>query len=246
MRFLIGAIVLFAISFGLVFLFSPPSRSPGPVDVVAVLDAQPEEYSQIYSAFQTIGSDDLSEMDRSILAFSKHEDQKTLRQEIGGLMVRAVKNHPDGLANAGLPALERVSRETLAQIRRYQKHGPDFCDVSIRRDYANSEIILHNDLPEKDAIKVIAELKQARFDLAVTTLEALAEGTRNPVPVPDIKPEALKQALLDAASDRQDRILEQLGRYELDCDDVETVIVVGLSIPDRDNRHAALADAMRR
>jgi hypothetical protein len=245
MRFLIGAIVLFAISFGLVFLFSPPAQKPGPVDIVAVLGEQSEEYAQIYSAFQSIGSDDLSELDRSILAFSKHEDQPTLRQEIGGLMVRAVKNHPDSLSNAGLPALERVSRETLAQIRRYQEHGPDFCDVSIRRDYANAEIILHNNLPERDAVRIIDEIKQARFHLAVTTLEAVAEGTRNPVPVPDIKPEALKQALLNSASDRQDRILEQLGRYELDCDDIETVIVVGLSIPDRDSRHAALADAMR-
>jgi hypothetical protein len=246
MRFLIGAVILFVVSFSAVLLFRPAPEPRGPVDVVAVLDDQPEEYAQIYRAFQEIGTDDIGELNRSILAFSKHEDLSTLRQEIGGLMTRTVKNQPDTLIKAGLPLLEKISRETLAQIRRYQQHGPDFCDVSIRGNYANAEKILHNDLPEKDAIRIIAELKQKRFDLAVSTIQATAEGARHPVDVPSIDPETLQKAMLDTASDRQDRILQQFGQYELDCEDVETIIVVGLSIPDRDLRHAALANAIRR
>lgn len=246
MRFLIGAIVLFAVSFGLVLYFSPPARTPGPVDVAAVLEAQPEEFSLIYRAFQDIGTDDINELDRSILAFNKHEDLNTLRQEIGGLIVRAITDRPEQLRQAGLPVLERISRETLAQIRRYQANGPDFCDVSIRRDYASAEKILHNNLPEKDAIRIAAELKQARFDLAVVMLEAAAEGVRHPVPVPQIDHDELMQAMIDVASDRQDRILKQLGQYERNCDDLETIIVVGLSVPDQNKRHAALADALNR
>ncbi|HMB47988.1 MAG TPA: hypothetical protein VKN63_06900 [Afifellaceae bacterium] len=246
MRFVIGAILLFAVSFGAVFLLRSSNHPEVPVDIEAVLDAQPEEIAQIYRAFQTIGDEDLDEINRSMLAFGKHENPDTLRHEIGGLMVRSFKNRPDGLSNAGLPVLERISRETLAQIRRYQPHGPDFCDVSIRRDYASAEKILHNDLPDKDAELIIAEIEKARFELAAVTIKAVAESARNPVPVPQVDPDELKKALLAAADDRQDRILQSFGQYELTCDDVETAIVVGLSIPDQNFRHAALAQAIRR
>lgn len=246
MRFLIGAVILFALSFGLVFFLRPSGEPETPVDIMSVLESQPTEYVTIYRAFRSIGDDESQELDRSIRSYASHEDEQLFHKEVGGLVVRAVKNNPKNLRQAGLPLLEKVSRETLAQIRRYQKYGPDFCDVQIRPDYVSAEKILHNDLPDKDADRIIEEFKKSRFELAISTLEAAAEGAVHPVPIPQIGKDQLMEALLAAGDERQDRIIERIEKYERNCDDIETLILVGLSIPNRDIRHAVLADAVNR
>jgi hypothetical protein len=246
MRFVVGAVILFLLSFGVVFMLRPPSEPEAPVDVMAVLEKQPREYANIYRAFQAFGDKEVQELDRSIRSFASHKDEPLFQKEVGGLVVRAVKDNPKNLSHAGLPLLEKVSRETLAQIRRYQRYGPDFCDVQIRPDYASAEKILLNDLPDKDAERIIEDFNKRRFDLAISTLEAAAEGAAHPVPIPNIDGEILKAALLAAGDERQDRIIEQFDRYESDCEGIETLILVGLSIPQRDIRHAVLAEAVNR
>lgn len=246
MRFIVGAVILFALSFGLVFFLRPPAKPEAPVDVMSVLQSQPTEYAAIYKAFQSIGDEESQELNRSIRSYASHEDVQLFHKEVGGLVVRTIKNNPKNLSQAGLPLLEKVSRETLAQIRRYQQYGPDFCDVQIRPDYVSAEKILHNDLPDKDADKIIEDFKQRRFTLAISTLEAAAEGAAHPVPIPAVDKDRLKEALLAAGDERQDRIIERIEKYETDCEGIETLILVGLSIPDQDIRHAVLADVVNR
>lgn len=246
MRFIVGAVILFLLSFGVVFMLRPDSEPQGPVDIVAVLDTQPPEYSTIYKAFQAFGDKEVQELDRSVRSFASHKDEKLFHKEVGGLVVRAVRENPKNLSHAGLPLLEKISREQLAQIRRYQRYGPDFCDVQIRPDYVSAEKILVNDLPDKDAEKIIADFNKERFELSISTLEAAAEGAAHPVPIPEIDHDTLMNALLAAGDERQDRIIEQFDRYDRDCEGVETMILVGLSIPQRDIRHAVLAEAVNR
>ncbi|HSM40073.1 MAG TPA: hypothetical protein VK862_04940 [Afifellaceae bacterium] len=246
MRFIVGAIVLVLLSFGVVFMLRPDSGPEAPVDVIAVLETQPREYSDVYNAFKAFGDKEVEELDRSIRSFASHKDEKLFHKEVGGLVVRAVKENPKNLSHAGLPLLEKISREQLAQIRRYQRYGPDFCDVQIRPDYVSAEKILLNDLPDRDAEKIIADFNKERFELSISTLEAAAEGAAHPVPIPEIDHDTLMNALLAAGDERQDRIIEQFDRYDRDCEGVETMILVGLSIPQRDIRHAVLAQAVNR
>ena len=242
MRFAIGVIVLFALSFGGVFWFGSTSSAPVSVDVVELLKKEPEEYSRIYAAFRKINADEISEFNRALIAYSKHENLKALRQDIGGLMLRVIGNEAGNLPRSGRPWLEKITRKTLGLTRQYNKHGEDFCFLSSHHDHPNAEKLLRDRLSDKEAAEFIAGFKAERFELAVLMLEAIVEGGQKPVAVPGVNQAELEQALIEAASGEDADVLRKMRNDQRSCEEIIALLDSALNIRDQNTRHAMLAE----
>ncbi len=241
MRFLIGTIIIFAASFGGVFYFGSSASAPVSADVISILKTQPEEYSRVYAAFQTIQSDEIGELDRSFIAFGKHQNERALRQDIGGPMLRMIANEVESMRLSGRTRLEKLTRKSLGLVRQYLRYGDDFCDATIAGDYGSATRIITNDIADKDAEKALAEFKQQRFEIAVLALDTIAAGRRNRVSVPSFGEEEMAAALAEAASETQARLLESKNEGRRSCRQSEALMDAALNIANNDMRHRVLA-----
>lgn len=242
MRFAFGVIVLFAVSFGAVFWFQSSSKAPAPVDVVELLNSEPEEYRRVHQAFQEIGADETEELKRALVAYNRHRNRNALRQDVGGLIYRVLDSRQDVLNRAGLTWLERITRGTIDLMRRYSAYGETFCSLSIQRDYFNAERILAENRREQETIELIEEFKQARFELFVLMLQALVDGRSNPVSVPEANQNSLNEILIAAANAEDAEIIRKLTTTDWSCREAFAVLETALAIKNDGERHIMLAE----
>ena len=242
MRFLFGVIILFAASFGGVYWYQNLHKPDEPVDVAALLESEPEEYRRIYQAFGKIGSDETQELERALIAYHSHRNKNALRQDVGGLAHRAIENRQDVLNSAGLPWLERITRETVDLIHRYGTYGEAFCSLSIQRDHLNAERVLGENRREQETIELIEEFTQARFELIVLMLEALVDGRSNPVALPELERGDLNEILKASASAEDAEIIRKLKAPNWTCREALAVLETALSIENEGERYVTLAE----
>ena len=242
MRFLFGVIVLFAASFGGVYWYQNLHKPQEPVDVAAVLEGETEEYRRVHRAFGKIGSDEIQELDRALIAYHSHRNKNALRQDVGGLAYRAIESRQDMLNSAGLPWLERITRETVDLIHRYGEYGEAFCSLSIQRDHLNAERVLAENRREQETIELVEEFTQARFELVVLMLEALVDGKSNPVALPKVNRRDLNEILKASASAEDAEIIRKLKTPDWTCREALAVLQTALSIENEGERYVTLAE----
>ena len=242
MRFLFGVIILFAASFGGVYWYQNLHQPKEPVDVAALLESEPEEYRRIHRAFGKIGSDEIQELDRALVAYHSHRNKNALRQDVGGLAYRAIESRQDMLNSAGLPWLERITRETVDLIHRYGKYGEAFCSLSIQRDHLNAERILGENRREQETIELVEEFRQARFELVALMLEAVVDGKSNPVALPKVNRGDLNEILKASASAEDAEIIRKLKTPDWTCREALAVLQTALSIENEGERYVTLAE----
>ena len=242
MRFLFGVIILFAASFGGVYWYQSLHQPEEPVDVAALLASEPEEYRRIHLAFGKIGSDEIQELDRALIAYHSHRNKNALRQDVSGLAYRAIESRQDMLNSAGLPWLERITHETVDLIHRYGKYGEAFCSLSIQRDHLNAERVLAENRREQETIELVEEFSQARFELVVLMLEALVDGKSNPVSLPEVDRSDLNEILKASASAEDAEIIRKLKTPNWTCREALAVLQTALSIENEGERYVTLAE----
>ena len=157
-------------------------------------------------------------------------------------MLRVIDAGSGNLARAGRPWLEKIARKTLGLTRQYSKYGEEFCYLSSRHDHPNAERLLKDLITDEEAVESIAGFKSVRFELAVLMLEAVVDGTHNPVAVPSVNRAVLDQGLIAAASKQNARVLENMRGDDRSCEEIIAVMESALSIKDQATRHAMLAE----
>ncbi len=242
MRFLFGVVILFAASFGGVYWFQDLHQPQEPVDVVALLESEPEEYRRIHHSFAKIGPDETQELKRALIAYHNHRNKNALRQDVGGLAYRAIESRQDMLNSAGLPWLERITRETVDLIHRYGTYGEAFCSLSIQQDHLNAERVLGENRREQETIELVEEFTQARFELVVLMLEALVDGKSNPVAMPEVNRGDLNEILKASASAEDAEIIRKLKTPDWTCREALAVLQTALSIENEGERYVTLAE----
>lgn len=242
MRFLFFVAVLFGASFGGVYWYQLQQQPRGPVDIVALLEREPEEYRRVQRAFSAIGPAETGELERALIAYDSHRNKNTLRQDVGGLASRAVEDRRQMLDNAGLAWQERITRRTVDLMRRYASFGEVFCTYALQRDHVNAERVLGQNRRQQETAELIEEFTQTRFELAVLMLEAVVDGKSNPEPLPDYDPGDLNDILIASASAENARMIRKLKAEEWSCSETLTVLETALAIKDDGDRHVLLAE----
>ena len=242
MRFLFGVIILFAASFGGVFWYQSIHQPQKPVDVAALLKSEPEEYRRVHQAFGRLSSGETEELERALIAYHSHRNKNALRQDVGGLAYRAIDNGQDMLKSAGLPWMERITRETIDLMRRYGAYGEAFCSLSIQKDHVNAERVLAENRREQETIELIEEFTQARFELVVLMLEALVDGKSKPVALPEVDRSELNEILISSARAEDAEIIRKLKTPNWTCSEALAVLETALSIENEGERYVTLAE----